>query len=93
MNSSRGLSPFSMVDLTEEDVELMQQKNKDLLNAPLVSTSELKSNHTKLIVSTPTDSEIFMIILKIFVNLLFSLFSSSFPFYKKVYAIIKSLRE
>ena len=34
-----------------------------------------------------------MIMLKRLTNLLFTLFSSSFPLYKQVYAIIKALRE
>ena len=49
VNAARGLSPFEMVDLTEEDMELMQQNHEDLLNTSLVSTSEVKADHTKLI--------------------------------------------
>ena len=49
VNIARGLSPFVMVYLTEEDVELMKQDHKDLLNTSLVSTSEVKATHTKLI--------------------------------------------
>ena len=71
----------------------MQQDHKDLLNASLVSTSEVKATHTKLISSTPTDSEVFMMMLKIFVNLIFALFYFSCPLYKQVYMIIKALRE
>ena len=38
VNAERGLSPFAMVDLTDEDVALMQQYHKELLNTSLVST-------------------------------------------------------
>ena len=76
-NAARVLSPFEMVDLTEEDVALMQKYHKDLLNASLVPTLEVKANRTKLIASTPTESEVFVMMLKIFANLLFALFSSS----------------
>ena len=81
-----------MVDLTEEYVEIMQQDHEYLLNASLVSTLEVKATRTKLIASTSTNSELFIIILKIFENLLLALFSSSCPIYKQVYVIIKSLR-
>ena len=93
MNAARGLSPFEMVDLTEEDMALMQQNHEDLLNTSLVSTSEVKADHTKLIESTPTDSEVFIIMFKRYENLLFTLFPSYFPLYKQVYATIKALRE
>ena len=72
---------------------LVQQDHKDLPNASLVSTSEVKLYRNKLIASTPTDSEGFMMMLKIFENLLFALFSLSFLLYKQVYAIIKAVRE
>ena len=49
VNEARGLSPFAMVYLTEEDVALMQEDQNDLLNTSLVSTSEVKATHTKII--------------------------------------------
>ena len=48
-NSTRGLLPFAMVDLTEEDVAIMQQDHEYLLSASLVSTSEVKENYSKII--------------------------------------------
>ena len=42
LNASRGLSPFLMVYLTEEEVSLMQKYHEDLLNVSLVSTLEVK---------------------------------------------------
>ena len=55
-----------MVDLTEGDVALIQQDNEDPLNASLVSTLAVKATRNKLIESTPTDSEVFMMMLKRF---------------------------
>ena len=77
VNVVMGLSPFTMLDMTEEVVALMQQDHEDLLNASLISTSEVKSTRAKLIATTPSDSEGFMMMLKRFANLLFALFSSS----------------
>ena len=71
----------------------MQQDHEYLLNISLVSTLEVKATRTKLMASIPTYSEGFMLMLKIFENLLFALFSSSFPFCKQCYAIIKALIE
>ena len=77
MNSERGLSTFAMVYFKEEVVEIMQQDYKDLLNASLVSKLEVKATRTKLIASTPTESEGLMMMIKIFSNLLFAPFSLS----------------
>ena len=82
MNVARGLSPFAMLDFTDENVALMQQDHEDMLNASLVSTSEAKETRTKLKSSTSIESEGFIMMLKIFANLLFPLFSSSFPLHK-----------
>ena len=77
-----------MVDLIEEYVALMQQDHNNLLNTSLVSTPEVMENCIKLIASTPTESEGFTMIIKGFANSLFAIFSSSFPIYNQVYAII-----
>ena len=77
INEARGISTFVMVDLTEEDLALMQQDHEYMLNTARVSTSEVKATHTKLMASTTTNSEVLMMMLKIFSNLLFALFSSS----------------
>ena len=77
MNAARGLSLFAMVDLIEEGMALMQQYHKYLINASLVSTSEIKATCTKLIASMPIDSDGFMMMLRIFANLLFVIFPSS----------------
>ena len=61
----------------------MQQYHEDLLIASPVSASEVKSNRTKLIASTLTESEGLMMILKIFTNLFFELFPSPDHFTSK----------
>ena len=71
----------------------MQQDHEGLLNASPVSTSEVKATRTNLIISTPTDPEVFMTMLKKFENFLFALFSFSFPLYNQEYAIFKALKE
>ena len=74
VNIERGLSPFAMVYLTEENVALMKQYHEYLLNESLVSTLEVKATHTKIIEYTHTDSEGFIMMLQKFSNLLFALF-------------------
>ena len=77
VNATTVLSPFMMVDLTEEDVALIQQDHEDLLNASLLSTSEVKETHIQLIASMPTDLKVFMVMPNRFANLIFALFPLS----------------
>jgi len=77
VNASKGLSPFAMVDLTEEDVPEMTQDFEDLKNATAVSTADYKTAHSRLAAKTPGDAEGFMLMLKRYTNLLHALFSSS----------------
>ena len=93
MNAARDLSQFVVVDLIEKDVALMQQDHRNFLKASLVSKSEVKATRTNIIASTPTYSELFMMMLRIFENLLFALFVSSCPLYKQVYVIVKAVRD
>ena len=77
VNAARFISPFTIVYFTEEDMALMQQCQKHLINVSLVSTLEVKATCTKLVASTPTDSERFMMMIKRFANLLFAPFPLS----------------
>ena len=91
VDEARGLSPFFMVNFTEEYVALLQEDHEDMFIMSQISTLEVKATRTKQIESIPTDSEGFIMMLKIFANLLFAVFSSSCSLQNQVYAIIKLL--
>ena len=93
MNAAKGLSPYAMVDLTEEDVAEMTQDYEDLQKASVVSTADYKAARAKLKARTPPDAEGFMLMLKRFTNLLHALFSSQFPMYVQMYGIVQALRD
>ena len=92
VNASAGLSPFAMMDLTEEDVAEMKLTWDDLTSATTVSASDHKAVRTKLKATTPTDDHGFMLMLKRFTNFLYALFSSRCPLYIQMYGIVKALR-
>jgi len=93
VNAAKGLSPFAMVDLTEEDVAEMTQDFEDLTNATAVSTADYKAARSRLAAKTPSDAEGFMLMLKRYANLLHALFSSQSPMYKQMYGIVRALRD
>ena len=92
VNAAKGLSPFAMVDLSDEDVAEMMQDNDDMLSATHISASEVKASRARLKPTTPTDAAAFLLMLKRFTNLLHALFSSQSPFYKQMYNILRALR-
>ena len=93
VNAAKGLSPFALIDLTDEDVALMVEDDEDLYKATAVSAAEVKAARAKIKAKTPATAEEFMLMLKRFTNLLFALFSSQSPMYKQMYAVVKALRE
>jgi hypothetical protein len=93
IHAAAGLSPFAMVDLSEDDVALMQQDYDDLTNASSVSPSEYRAARAKLVAKTPEDGDSFMLMLKRYVNFLFALFQGASPLYKLVKGIVDALRE
>jgi hypothetical protein len=93
IHAAAGLSPFAMVDLSEDDVALMQQDYDDLTSASSVSPSEYRAARAKLVAKTPEDGDSFMLMLKRYVNFLFALFQGASPLYKLVKGIVDALRE
>jgi len=83
-HNARGLSPFKMVDLTEDDVTYMQQEDNDLKYATTVLASELKAGRKLLAAKVSKDAEGLMQMIKRFKNLLYELFSSQCPMYKQL---------
>ena len=71
IHAAAGLSPL---DLSEEDVALMQQDYDDLTNASSVSPSEYRTARAKLVAKTPEEGDSFMLMPKRYANFLFALF-------------------
>lgn len=92
VHAASGLSPFAMIDLTEEDVAEMKLAHDDLTNATTVSASEYKAARAKLAPRTPVDSDGFMLMLKRYTNLLHALFTAMSPMYIQMYGIVKALK-
>jgi len=92
-HTAKGLSPFAMVDLTEDDVACMQQEADNLRSATTITASELKAARKNLAAKVPEDADGLMLMIKPFANLLYALFSSQCPMYQQLYEIVQGLRE
>ena len=92
VHAAKGLSPFAMMDLSEEDIATMTQDQDDLAGASSVSIADFRANRSKLKARTPVDADGFLVMLKRYTNLLFALFSADCPLYQDMYSIVKALR-
>ena len=92
-NAAKGLSPFALMDLSDDEVAAMAQDTQDLDAATSVTVDDIikcsKSPKVKAVV--PTTSFKMMKMLKQYANLLFSLFSSQCPLYVQLYEVINTL--
>ena len=80
-NAMKGLSPFEMLDLMEEDVAIMYKLDNDLKSALLVTTSDVRAAQAKVQVKVPESPEEFITMLHGYTNLAYALFSSKCPLY------------
>ena len=92
INDAAGISPYSMMDLSSDDVESMQQEHEEIINASLVSTSKFKAYHSKLVAQTPEEAEEFILMLKRFTRR-FVLLGCCSPFYRKLKQIMDAFQE
>ena len=88
-----GLSPFAMLDLTEDQIAEMEFTDSYLLASSSIAPSDIKSSKAKLKATVPACSVKWLNMLKRYTNLLFLLFTPSSPLYLKCLEIIKAIWE
>ena len=92
-NAAKGISPFAMLDITDEEVAVMTQDQFDIDSATTVTVADVKKSKSKVKASVPDTSEKFLAMLKRYANLLCALFSSQCPLYAQMYNLISALRD
>ena len=92
VNATKGISPFAMMDLTEEDVAIMREDFEDMAAATTLTAADYKAARSKLKAVVPDTAEDFLLMLRRFANLLFALFSSQCPLYKELHALIAGIK-
>ena len=84
-----GLSPFAMQDLNDDEVAMLNHKDDLINSASLVSVEDLQSKRKKSKISIPTEADEFMLMLKRFANLFYTVFSEMCPLFKALHEVIK----
>jgi hypothetical protein len=87
-----GLSPFQMVDMSDDEVASINANVEAIDNATSVSVSDIQSLKKKMHAKVPSDAGEFLTLLKRYANLLVALFSADCPLFQCVVTIITALR-
>ena len=93
MQAMDGLYQFTMLDLNEDQVALLNDE-QDLINTTsLVSIANLRGQQNKIKISIPAEADEFMLMLKRYANLLYVVFTASCYLFKALLEVIRALRE
>ena len=92
-NAAEGLSPFAVLELTEDEVANINAKYDALDTASSVTVTDIAAAKHSLKAYVPETSEGFITLLKRFANLLFALFTGDCPLFNCVANIIDCIRD
>ena len=92
-NSSEGLSPFAVLDIDEDEVARINDADEAFTRASLMTFQDLKKLKNATKPKIPETSDEFMLTLKRFANLLFSIFSDDCPLFQCLHQIINALKK
>ena len=81
-HSINNLSPFTMLDLNEEEVTWINDEQYLIASASLVSVADLRVQLNKLKICIPTEAEDFMLVPKRYGNLMYAIFWTHFHYSK-----------
>ena len=92
VNAGSGLSPFIVVDKTEDEVAEQNFGDDALQDASAVTPAELLAQQKISRPSVPTTSDKFLLMLQRYANLLYALFGADCPLFKCVVKIITAFK-
>ena len=91
-NAMKGLSPFAMLDLTEDEVADLMAADAALQAASTTTVADYKTKSTNF-AKVPSSAEDFLVMLKRFANLLFALFGGACPLYLHLVNVVENIIE
>ena len=74
LHAMDGLSPFTVLDLSKDEVVMLNNEYDLITSESLVSVDDLRKQRKKLRVCIPAEADGFMLILKLYANLLYGIF-------------------
>jgi len=89
-NVMKGLSPFAMLDLSEDEVSDLMAIN-DALQLALTTTVADYKPKSSYFAKFPASAEDFLVMIKRFTNLLFALFGGACPLFLHIVNIVENI--
>lgn len=93
LHAMDGLSPFTMLDLNEDEVAMLNSEEDLITSASLVSVADLRLQRKKSKVCVPQDASDFMLMMKRYANMIYAIFSELSPLFKLLREIVRALRD
>ena len=91
LHAMDGLSLFFMLDMSKDEVAQLINEEDLISLASLVIVADLRLQRKQKKVCVPQDPDDFLLMLKWFVNFLFSVFSKTCPLFLIIKEVIRSL--
>jgi hypothetical protein len=92
VNAGNGLSPFIVVDKTEDEVAEENYDDDAINNASTVTPAELLAQHRQSRATVPETSDKFLLMLKRYANLLYALFGADCPLFRCIVQVITAFK-
>ena len=92
VNANEGLSPFILLDLSEDEVAVINDEDDAFGTASHITVAQIKAIKTRSKATVPATQEKFMLLLKRYANLLFALFSGECTLFRCMVRVITALR-
>ena len=86
----KGLSPFAMLDLTEDEVANRMLAD-EVLNAATHTTAADYKSKSRIVATVPKEADEFLVMHKRYANLLFGLFGGSCPMFRHMVNIVENI--
>ena len=93
VHAMEGLSPFLMLDMTEDEVAQLNDEEDLIASASSVSVADLRGHRKQKKISVPAEPEDFLLMLKRYANLLFAIFSNTCSLFLLVKEVIRAIRD
>ena len=87
------LSPFTMLDLSKDEVALLNNEDDLITSASLVHVADLRQQHKLKKFCITAEADEFMLMLKRYANLVYVVFSETCPLFKVLREAILALRD
>jgi hypothetical protein len=87
-NAAKGISPFAMIDISEEDIAIMDQEDEDRNRATVTTSADNKAARSRIKAKVPTSLDGVIARLKELTSMVYAIFGPLSPGYIALYKVV-----